>query len=175
MAVHEHTLNDDLLASKLKVSPLGLEIEDIPNGMTYSFKSLGGILRIREEIANVELLRYDLSIKFNDGLADIDFIIKGTTDANLFKVDAGSNNIGIGVSGIPTAKFEINGDIKHLVNTNNVSNPPTLAELNSIFGSPAALGAGYTAYLNDNGGGVDFYKCVSDGVNWWIFTGLKAT
>jgi hypothetical protein len=58
---------------------------------------------------------------------------------------------------------------------NNVSNPPTLAQLTSIFGTPAAVGKGFTAYINDNGAGTNFYLIASDGTNWWIFSGTKAT
>lgn len=58
--------------------------------------------------------------------------------------------------------------------TANVSNPPTAAELNGLFTSPAAVGAGFEIFIDDNGSGTDFYRIVSDGSNWWIFTGTKA-
>lgn len=65
-------------------------------------------------------------------------------------------------------------DIKQTVHTNDVSNPPTDAELDAIFGTPGTVGAGFTAYIDDNGAGTNFYQIVSDGTNWWIFTGTVA-
>lgn len=60
------------------------------------------------------------------------------------------------------------------VDTSNVSNPPTDAELDSMYGSPALAGTGFTIYIDDAGTGTNFYTIVSDGSNWWIFTGTKA-
>lgn len=58
--------------------------------------------------------------------------------------------------------------------TNDVSNPPLITELNAILGTAASRGAGFTIHLDDAGAGLNFYTIVSDGTNWWIFTGTKA-
>jgi len=50
---------------------------------------------------------------FNDAGNNVNFRIAGDTDANLFKIDAGLNNVGFGVSA-PTEKVDVNGS----VNTN---------------------------------------------------------
>lgn len=63
---------------------------------------------------------------------------------------------------------------KTTVDTTDVSNPPTDAELDAIYGTPAAVGAGFMSYIDDNGAGANFYQVTSDGTNWWIFTGTKA-
>lgn len=60
------------------------------------------------------------------------------------------------------------------VQSTNVSNPPTDAELDAAFGTPATVGAGYTVIIDDNGAGSNFYECISDGSNWWISTFTKA-
>lgn len=60
------------------------------------------------------------------------------------------------------------------VDTSDVTNPPTDAELDSAFGTPATVGAGFMRFLDDNGAGSNFYMVASDGTNWWIFTGTKA-
>lgn len=60
------------------------------------------------------------------------------------------------------------------VDNTNVSNPPTDAELDSAYGTPATVGAGWTTYLDDNGAGTNFYQVVSDGTNWWTNTFTKA-
>jgi spore coat protein U-like protein len=84
-----------------------------------------------------------------------------------------SGKIGFGTATSLTAQINVNGDIKQTVHTDNVSNPPTDAELDSVFGTPATVGAGFTVYINDNGAGNNFYQCVSDGTNWWGFTATK--
>lgn len=60
------------------------------------------------------------------------------------------------------------------VDTTNVSNPPTDAELDAAFGTPATVGAGFTAYIDDNNADTNFYQVVSNGTSWWVFTGTKA-
>jgi hypothetical protein len=58
--------------------------------------------------------------------------------------------------------------------TANVSNPPTDAELDSAFGTPASVGAGYSAILDDNAAGTNVYMVSSDGTNWWYSSMTKA-
>lgn len=60
------------------------------------------------------------------------------------------------------------------VSTANVSNPPTDAELDSEFGTPATVGAGFQAIIDDNGAGANFYVVYSDGANWWYSSMTKA-
>jgi len=71
------------------------------------------------------------------------------------------------------AKFSV--PTKHVVDTSNVSNPPTQAELTAIFGTPATVGAGFTVYLDDNGADTNFYQIVSSGSSWFILSGVKAS
>ena len=59
--------------------------------------------------------------------------------------------------------------------TANTANPPTDADLNTAFGTPEAVGAGFVGTLDDAGGGANDYICWSDGTNWWYATGTKAT
>lgn len=59
--------------------------------------------------------------------------------------------------------------------TADVSNPPTDAELDSVFGTPAAVGAGFLAGIDDNGADTNFYLVYSTGTSWVVFTGAKAT
>jgi len=48
-----------------------------------------------------------------------------------------------------------------------VSDPPTDAELDAIFTSPAALGDGCIVVLFDGGSGGQAWLIVSDGVSYW--------
>ena len=57
---------------------------------------------------------------------------------------------------------------------NNVSYPPTDAQLDAAFGTPAAVGDGFVGVLDDNGAGTDVYLCVSDGTLWWYETLAQA-
>jgi hypothetical protein len=61
------------------------------------------------------------------------------------------------------------------VSTANVSSPPSLSEINAAFGTPSDNGTGAMRFINDNGAGTAAYLVVSDGSNWHIFTGAKAT
>ena len=61
------------------------------------------------------------------------------------------------------------------VNTANVSNPPTDAELDSAFGTPATVGTGFYAAVNDNNAGTNVYLVLSDGTSWWFNAMTKAT
>lgn len=65
--------------------------------------------------------------------------------------------------------------LKTDVDITNFSNPPTDAELDSAFGTPATVGAGWRKSINDNNGGANFYEVQSDGTNWWITTWTMAT
>lgn len=53
------------------------------------------------------------------------------------------------------------------MSTANVSNPPTDADLDSAFGTPATVGAGFSALLDDNGAGTNVYHVASNGTNWF--------
>lgn len=57
----------------------------------------------------------------------------------------------------------------------NVTNPPTDAELDTAFGAPADVGAGFVGVLNDNGAGANVWLAASDGTNWWYVAMTKAT
>lgn len=103
----------------------------------------------------------------------------------LFVGEYTSNRWGLNVAA-PTATLDVGGDVRargnikadgditQRVHIDNVSNPPTDAELDAFFGTPATVGAGFTAYIDDQGGSANFYQITSDGTSWWIFTGIKA-
>lgn len=59
--------------------------------------------------------------------------------------------------------------------SDDVSNPPTDAELDSAIGAPATVGQGYEALVDDGGTGNNVYRVTSDGTNWWYQTLTKAT
>lgn len=56
----------------------------------------------------------------------------------------------------------------------DVSDPPTDAELDALFGTPAAIGVGWHCFVKDTSSGGKLYLVTSDGSNWWTFTGTLA-
>lgn len=80
--------------------------------------------------------------------------------------------------GKPTKKIgkvvTLNGIVTKVATDNIAGSTPTDAELDSAFGAPATVGAGFTAVLDDNGAGTAVFLCVSDGANWWYQAMTKA-
>jgi len=73
------------------------------------------------------------------------------------------------------AEAVVAGDDTLDMSNADVSSPPTSAELESAFGAPATVGAGYTALLDDGGAGSAVYLVASDGTSWWYTALTKAT
>lgn len=49
----------------------------------------------------------------------------------------------------------------------NVSSPPTDAELDAAFDTPANVGDGYVAIVDDAGASSQVWLVASDGAAWW--------
>lgn len=62
-----------------------------------------------------------------------------------------------------------------VLDTTDVSNPPTDAELDAAYGTPATVGAGFMRLLDDAGGDANVYVVVSNGTSWWYTALTKAT
>jgi len=74
-----------------------------------------------------------------------------------------------------SATFQrIDQPARTLVSTANVSNPPTDAELDSAFDTPANLPTGFIGLVDDNGAGTNFWVVVADGSAWWYVAMTKA-
>lgn len=56
----------------------------------------------------------------------------------------------------------------------DVSTPPTDAELDTAFGTPATVGFGFVGVLNDNGADSNAYLCFSTGSSWFYAVGTLA-
>jgi hypothetical protein len=119
----------------------------------------------------------DGAVVINDTGADKDTRIEGDTDTDLLVVDAGSDHVNVSLAADHTslAKLNVGGAILLEVHTDDVTNPPTDAEIDAAIGTPAAAGTGYMAFLDDNGAGANFYLIASNGTNWWSFPGTKLT
>jgi len=67
--------------------------------------------------------------------------------------------------------LQLKDPARTIISTANVSNPPTDAELDSAFDTPANLPTGFIGLVDDNGAGTTLWVVVADGSNWW-YVGL---
>jgi hypothetical protein len=80
----------------------------------------------------------------------------------------------------PIGSFIIDGpegifeNTQVVLRSNDISNPPTAAQLTGVFGSPSVVGDGFVGLINDNGDGVDEYLVWTDGTNWFYVSGTLA-
>lgn len=74
------------------------------------------------------------------------------------------------------AKFETWEPTLKIGNTSteNTANPPSDAELDTAFGTPAEVGNGFIGLLDDNDADANVYLCVSNGTSWWYVALTKA-
>lgn len=73
----------------------------------------------------------------------------------------------------PDTELHVNGDTKQKIHSSNVSNPPTDAELDTLFTSPASKGDGWTAYVKDSNSD-NLYQIMVVGTDWYIIGTTKA-
>jgi len=67
-----------------------------------------------------------------------------------------------------------NVDKRQRVSVLNVSNPPTDAELDAAFGTPAQVGKDFNILIDDNNADGNVYMVRSNGTSWWYTTLTKA-
>ena len=99
---------------------------------------------------------------------------------NFFCVGAyGGTNYVPGIVGTSVAIVDINGtQLATAVigrNADDVSNPPTDAELDTAFGLPATKGDNFIGLLDDNVADANLWMCVPNGTSWWYAAMTKAT
>ena len=75
----------------------------------------------------------DSKTTFNSNGADIDFLVKGDSDNELFYVNAGTDRVGIGTD-TPISKLEINGDITatHITASGNITASGTTINFHNL-------------------------------------------
>lgn len=64
--------------------------------------------------------------------------------------------------------------VRTKVSTANVDAPPTDAQLDSAFGAPSTVGAGFMAVVDDNNAHTVEYLVWSDGTKWFYVAGTEA-
>ena len=58
---------------------------------------------------------------------------------------------------------------------NVTDDTPSLAQINTAFGTAANVGSGFIGIINDAGGDAKGSLVVSDGTNWWYEALVKAS
>jgi len=56
----------------------------------------------------------------------------------------------------------------------NVTNPPTKAEIVAIFGDTSRIREGVIAIINDNGGDTNVWICFTSKTEWYYIAATKA-
>jgi len=98
-------------------------------------------------------------------------ILRPDTDG---KIDLGTNTIGFNdIYAIGTCNLT-EGALRLNVDTTDVADPPTDANLDSAFGTPATVGSGFVAFLDDNNLDTDFWLVASNGTSWYYTQLTKA-
>lgn len=127
-------------------------------GILYQYGSTG----TNRTLARVDVLNTNTTVTSSGGRYRIQTSTTGGTSTTALEINENQ------VVDMTT------GGLRTKVSTANVSNPPTDAELDSAFGTPATVGSGFVAIVNDNNAGTDEYMVWSDGTNWFYATGTKA-
>lgn len=60
------------------------------------------------------------------------------------------------------------------VSVDDVANPPTDAQLDSAFGTPAAVGSGFVGLVDDNDADANVWLVASNATSWWYVALTKA-
>ena len=60
------------------------------------------------------------------------------------------------------------------ISQNDVSNPPTAAQITTALGAPSGLHDGVAGIVDDAGGGTAVWLCIAKGSAWWYELLTKA-
>lgn len=85
-----------------------------------------------------------------------------------------ASKMNCGTEALPFNEGWFSAGVRTKIVTDDVANPPTDAQLDTAFGTPANVGAGFIGVVDDNGAGANVYLCASDGTNWWQSAMTKA-
>jgi len=107
-----------------------------------------GTLRVLRPDTNARIDLGTSAARFNKGFYDDD-------------VETNSTVIGL-------------GGLRTKVSTDNVSSPPTDAQLDTAFGTPATVGEGFIGIVDDNDAETAVWLCVAVGTSWWYEALTKA-
>lgn len=105
-----------------------------------------------------------------------DGTLRTTRPHTASKVDLGNATYPFN-EGVFSGLLNANGGVVTAFSTDDVTNPPTDAELDTAFGTPTSLADGFIGILDDNALGANVYLCVAlnhDTDEWWFASLTKA-
>jgi len=99
----------------------------------------------------------------------------GNDTAQVAITGASTHTVGV-ISYDQTGQYGllIRNGVQTIVATDDVADPPTDTELDTAFGTPAAVGPGFMGIVDDDGAHATEWFCWSDGTAWWYIEGTKA-
>jgi hypothetical protein len=119
---------------------------------------------------------YDSIVEFPDGSSatfdTLGITLKAKLGSDSTRAVLKTSGFGINTDA-PDTELHVNGNIKQKIHTSNVSNPPTDAQLDGLFASPASKGDGWTAFVKDSDSD-NLYQIMVVGSNWYILNAVKA-
>lgn len=121
------------------------------NGFLFYSSIAGELINIQSSTSNSDP---GVGDDENDGWGYFSMVLNTTTSALRVCLD-------------PAAGAADWRRIDRVYSTANVGNPPTDAELDAVFGTPAANGTGFLAILDDNGAGTNVWLVAGNGTNWY--------
>lgn len=144
-------------------------LSQTPNTLTLGLGADSNALMLCEKA--------DLATNFSRGLQSDPtlFLMSSTAPSDTTEWVGIAHNGDNPVASSGKGVWEFPDGIRTIVDTSDVTNPPTDAELDSAFGTPAAVGSGFVGIVDDNGAHTQIYLAVSDGTAWHTIAGTLAT
>lgn len=173
-AAQLHVLNDTttdptvIFENVASQTANSMEIRDSSSTVLASFDETGA-LTCGGNTSGQSTLGLGLVVNYDqDNTANADFVARTALNASALRVDASAEEIQTNVI------LKAASGVNTIVSTNNTANPPTDAELDTAFGTPASLGEGFIGILDDNSDDTNVYLCATSDSSWYYLALTKA-
>jgi len=118
-----------------------------------------------ESAATIGTAVYGVHIELDDDADDVTsyclyLLEQSNVDYGIYQNGSAENRFGGIVNGNPSG-------VRTITSVANISDPPTDAELDAIFGTPAAVGDGFLGLIDDSGAGTHGVSVVALNGAWW--------
>lgn len=152
------------------IDALAFGSSEVPLGAVTLYESQTSI---NDGIARILDARYFFDIAGDVALDAGELDYTPTTDADW--VDPNPASVQEALDDLAAEVTGLIGSISTVVfSDDDVSNPPTDAELDTAFGTPATVGAGFVGLIDDAGADANVYIALSNGISWWYTALTKA-
>ena len=159
-------------ANNIHLSMNGAYVQDISQGSIGYHQNLE--IKQKNYAVGTDLDSYDLNLIYKSSNSNRTWTIYAKNSDQTLSFE-NSNGGGEVLTITEAGKIRAtNGGIRTKLSTANTSNPPSDGELDTAFGTPATVGSGFTALLDDNGADTNVYLVMSNGTSWWYTALTKA-